>query len=197
MTKVIGLTGGFGTGKTFVASLLRSSGAVVLDADRIAHDCIAKGKPAYRKIVAAFGPDVLGAGRRIDRTKLAAVVFGDTGRVRRLNRIVHPDVIAVIRRSLKKAGEDDIVVIDAPLLVEAGLARTVDSLIVVTCPRNAQIARCMKKFCLGRQDVLKRIGNQIPMAKKVAMADFVIDNGKTKDGTRRQVKRIWKEIAWR
>jgi dephospho-CoA kinase len=194
---VLGLTGSFGTGKSFVASVFRSLGAKVLDADAIAHECLRKGRPAYRKVVRAFGTSVLGAGGAIARPKLARLVFGDRRKLARLERIVHPEVIGVLKRHIRKAGRTGVIVIDAPLLVEAKATRLVDRLVVVTCSQERQIERCGRKFRIGRQEVLKRIGRQIPLKKKVRMADFVIDNNGPKSRTTRQVKKLWEENAWK
>jgi dephospho-CoA kinase len=197
MAKVIGLTGSFGTGKTFAASVFRSLGARVLDADLIARSVTARGKPAYRKIVSAFGPAVLGRAREIDRGKLAGIVFADRKSLERLNRITHPEIIKIIKRGIGRSGLHDVVVVDAPLLIEAGLAGMADIVIVVTAPRHIQIARCMKKFNIERGGVIRRISSQIPVKKKIKIADFVVDNGGSKTETRRQIMRIWKETVWR
>lgn len=197
MAKVIGLTGGFGTGKTYAASILRSLGAKVIDADEIARRAVAKGKPAYRKIAAVFGPEVLAKGRQIDRRRLASIVFSDKKALARLNRIVHPEVIRVIKKSIKSCGVHDVVVLDAPLLVEAGLVGLVDLLIVVTAPRKEQVRRCIKKFRIGKEEVMRRIGNQVPIKKKIDMADYVVDNGGERSKTKDRIIRIWKETVWR
>ena len=193
--KVIGLTGSFGTGKTFVASIFRSLGAKVLDADRLAHEVIKKGMPAYRRIVDIFGEEILDGNGNIRKANLADVVFGDDKKLKLLNRIVHPEVIRSIKQGLKAAGKKDIVVIDAPLLVEANLTGIIDMLIVVKASRKAQVERCMKKFCMAKADVLKRIRAQMPMEKKIKLADFVIDNDGTKSGARRQAVETWKAIS--
>ena len=95
---VIGLTGGFGTGKSYVSGIFKSLGAKVIDADLLAHDSIKKGGPAYRRVAALFGPSVLTAGREIDRSKLGRIVFGDKKALRRLDDIVHPEVIKMIKK---------------------------------------------------------------------------------------------------
>jgi len=216
MAKVIGLTGSFGTGKSFAASVFKSLGAKVLDADMIARSVTAKGKIAHKKVLAAFGGGIIGKGREIDRGKLAEIVFADKKALSRLNRIVHPEVISIIKRSIRKAGIHDVVVVDAPLLIEAGLDRFADILVVVKAPRKLQIERCMKKFnpqtenrrggsfgrgqrssTMDRGGVIRRIANQIPLKKKIEMADFVVDNGGTRPETKKQIKRIWKETVWR
>jgi len=193
--KVIGITGSFGTGKTFVASIIkRSFGAKVLNADEIAHEVIRKGTPAYKKIVALFGEEVLDNGRNIMRKRLADIAFRNKESVGRLNRIVHPEVISCIKRAIRKAGKKEVIVIDAPLLVEANLTGMVDKLIVVKANRKAQLKRCTKKFCIKERKVLDRIENQMPLAKKIKLADFVVDNNGTKSETRKQVKEIWRKI---
>lgn len=194
---VLGLTGSFGTGKTFVASVFRSLGAKVIDADKIAHSVIAKGKPAYKKIVLCFGRDILDRYGRIDRRKLASDVFNDRARLNKLNKIVHPEVIRVIKREIKTAGKSAVVVVDAPLLIEARLLNIVDKLVVVRSTKKRQIDRCIKKFRIKRPEVLKRIRSQMSMQRKVKMADFVVDNDRTRPETIDQVRKVWKEVAWR
>lgn len=197
MTKVIGLTGGFGTGKTSAASVFKSLGAKVLDADMIARGAVAKGRPAYNKIVRTFGKDILNSSNNIDRRKLAAIVFTDKDALKKLNRIVHPVVIAAIKSGIKKAASRDVVVVDAPLLVEANLAGIADALVVIKCSRKAQIERCMRKFRMEKRDVLRRILSQMPVRKKMNMADFVVDNSGSRSGTEKQLRKVWKEIVWR
>ena len=195
--KVIGLTGSFGTGKTFVASIFKSLGAKVLDADKIAHDCLKRGSPAYKRIVRSFGAGILGKDRAISRKKLAGIVFGDRVALTRLERIVHPEVIGVININIKKSRPADVLVIDAPLLIEAKALGLVDKLVVVKCSKKRQIERCVRKYRIKREEVLKRIANQMSLKKKIRMADFVIQNDQSKSRTRSQVKRVWEENVWR
>ena len=195
--KIIGLTGSFGTGKTFAASVFGKLGAKILDADRIAHEVIRKGTPAYKKIVALFGGGILDKNGRIDRKKIAGIVFEDKGNIERLNRITHPAVIKIIKEKIGKCRAVDIVVIDAPLLIEANLTGIVDKLVVVKTSQSKQIERCISKFCMDKKGVLKRIGKQMSLKEKVKLADFVIDNNGTKFETVIQVKKIWEEIVWK
>ncbi|MCX5686069.1 MAG: dephospho-CoA kinase [Candidatus Omnitrophica bacterium] len=194
---VIGLTGGFGTGKTFVGSIFRSLGAKVIDADRIAHTVIKKDSIAYRKIISVFGRDILDMSASIDRRKLGKIVFESPSKLQRLNRIVHPEVIKIIRKKLKSFRRRSVTVIDAPLLIEAGLASSADKIIVVKCSEKVQTQRCGNKFRIEREEILKRIENQLPIRKKMGAADFVIDNSRTRSRTRAQVRRVWKEIVWK
>lgn len=194
--KVIGLTGSFGTGKTFVASVFKSLGARVIDADLIAHRVIRKNSRAYKKIVRAFGKDILTPGTGIDRKKLGKSVFEKKSYLKRLNEIVHPEVIKLIKKKIKEAGEKDIVVVDAPLLLEAKAGDLVDKIVVVKASERNQLNRCAEKFRMNKRDILKRIRGQIPIEKKIKIADFVIDNNGTKSETRAEVKKIWRKV-WR
>lgn len=195
--QIIGLTGGFATGKSYVAGVFKALGAKVIDADKLAHDSLRIGTPVYKKVVKLFGSSILGQGREIDRRKLGRIVFDDRESLKRLDSIVHPEVIKEIKRSIRKAGRNDVVVIDAPLLIEAGLAGMVDELVVVTCPKDEQVRRCIRKFGLDKEEVLKRIKNQIPLTKKIKMADHVVDNSGPKALTREKAKKIWRQIVWR
>jgi len=195
---VIGITGGFGTGKSYVSGIFRELGAKVIDADQLAHDSIKKRGPAYKKVAALFGPSVLGPGREIDRRKLGRIVFEDKRSLKRLDAIVHPEVMKAIKARIRKAARSGaVIVVDAPLLIEAGLAESVDELVVVTCPKDEQVRRCVSKFGIDKEEVLKRIKNQIPLRKKIKMADHVVDNSGPKAGTRKIVKKIWRQIVWR
>ena len=195
--KIVGLTGSFGTGKTSVASVFKSLGAKVIDADKIARSLIEKNGPERGRIVAAFGPEILAASGRINRSKLAGAVFGNKNALARLNRIVHPGVIRRIKAIVKTSGRDAVVVIDAPLLIEAGLLNIVDKLVVVSSSKKRQIERCRKKFRIKREEVLRRISNQMSLKKKLKLADFVVKNDGTKSAMRSQVKKVWEEIVWR
>jgi dephospho-CoA kinase len=193
---VIGLTGSFGTGKTFVASIMKSLGARVIDADSIAHGVIREGGPCYDKIVRLFGDGIIGKGRRIDRRALARIVFSDKRKLRALERVVHPEVIRIIRSRIRQSGSGSTVVIDAPLLVEAKLLALVDRLVVVKCSKKRQIERCVKKFRIKREEALRRIESQMPLSRKLRIADLVIDSNGAKSRTRRLVRKLWEENAW-
>ena len=195
--KVIGLTGSFGTGKTFVASIFKELGARVIDADRVAHKLIRKGSPAYKRIVKSFGKSILTGEGEIDRSKLGHIVFSDKALLRKLNDIVHPYVIKEIKRSIRSAGKTDIVVIDAPLLLEAHLGGLVDKLVVVKCQKRRQVERCQEKFRLKKKEILRRIESQIPIKKKTEIADLVIENSRTKSATIKQVRKAWRVMLWK
>ena len=194
---IIGITGSFGTGKTFVASIFRELGAQVIDADRIAHKVIRKGRAEYKEIVKLFGRDILDKRGRIDRGKLGDIVFSDAALLKKLGKIVHPPVITYIERAIRRAGPKDTVVIDAPLLIEAHLDKLVDKLVVVKCSKRRQVERCQKKFCMRRPEILRRIKSQMPLKRKMEMADLVIENSRTRSRTRKQVRKAWREKLWK
>ena len=197
--KVIGITGGFGTGKTTVARIFKGLGAVVLDADEIAHKVISRSRPAYKRIVKIFGGGIL-KNKKIDRKRLGEIAFQNKALLRKLCKIIHPLVIRKIKEEisrLKRKAPAAVVVLDVPLLIEAGLLRMVDELIVVKASRNLQIKRCQEKTGKKRQDILARIKAQMPINEKIRFSDFVIDNSGTRNRTKGKVRKIWEQIQQR
>jgi len=192
---IIGLTGTFGSGKTTVARMLRSHGALIIDADGIVHHLLRSDKTIYGKIGKVFGDTILKKDKTIDRRKLASLVFADTKVLRTLNAIVHPKVKAIIRRKIREA-ERPIIVIDAPLLIEAGLTRLVDKVIVVTIDPHKQMERLLNKTAFSKSQITRRTKAQMPQEAKRRFADFVIDNSKTINETKRQVEEIRRQL-WR
>jgi dephospho-CoA kinase len=190
---ILGITGSFGSGKTTVARQFSYLGAKIIDADKIAHRIIKPGNKTYRKIIRVFGKDILKSGKTIDRYKLSGIVFNNKNALNKLNRIMHPEIIRVIRKCIKSS-RAKIIVLDAPLLIEAGLRGIVDKLIVVKINRKKQLGRLIKKTSLSRADILKRVYRQIPLSRKANLADFVIDNSGTIKETKRQVENICKNM---
>jgi len=191
---VIGVTGSFGTGKTFVSKILGSYGADVIDADAAAHVVLRKGTRQYAAVVSRFGERILDGKREIDRNVVARIVFGDVRSLRRLSEIVHPPVIRAIRQCIARAAHNRsrrAVVIDAPLLFETGLDSLADIRIVVTASLRTQVGRCRRKFGLSKKEVLARIHSQMSLGEKAGLADVVIDNNRKRSYTRRQVRELW------
>jgi dephospho-CoA kinase len=175
---LIGLTGGVATGKTTVAKMFHRCGAVVIDADRLAHAAVEPGKPAWRDIVRTFGGSVLHPDRTLNRQALGALAFKNKATLRRLEHIIHPRVAREQARLTRQAVKDNpraVVIYDVPLLFEAGIDRRVDATIVVTADQNTQIARLKKRNGLSRAEALRRIQSQMPLAAKRRSADYVID----------------------
>ena len=193
---VIGITGSFGSGKSTVAGIFKKSGACVIDADSLAHECLRPGSAAYKKIISIFGKGVLCVNKTIDRRRLGEVVFDDHRRLLKLNSIIHPEVIREIRRRVR-AAKSGLVVLDAPLLIEAGLQRQVDKVVVVTANQINQVKRLQRRCSLDRAGILKRINSQIPLKKKISIADFVIDNDGSLAQTKKQVDEIRRVLLWR
>lgn len=190
---ILGLTGSFGSGKSTVAGIFDSLGAKVIDADVLARECVTPGKKAYKKIVKFFGASVLRKDKTIDRARLGQLVFNDLKRLKKLNSIVHPEVISQMKKQIKQAREE-IVVLDVPLLIEAGLENLVDKIIVVKTTRAKQLKRVRNKTSLGNADILKRIRAQLSLSAKEHLADFVIDNSGSISKTKEQVEKVWRSL---
>jgi dephospho-CoA kinase len=192
---VIGLTGNIATGKSVVGSMLARRGAEHIDADKLAHRVMDRGSPAWEKIVATFGLEMLKPNGAIDRRELGAIVFSDPGALARLEAIVHPDVIDTTRQ-LIAASEAPVVVIEAIKLIESGMVRQLcDALWVVTAPRAVQIRRLVEQRGLSEAEAILRIDAQPAQALKVTRADVVIDNGDTLENTERQVDQAWTALG--
>jgi dephospho-CoA kinase len=194
----VGLTGGIAAGKSTVAGFLAEAGAVVIDADRLAHAAIAPGGGAYDEVVERFGRGVLGDDEWIDRAKLGALVFADAEARADLERIVHPHVMAGLRahvEELRERGVDGVVVFDAALIVEAGAQDELDGLIVVRCSQETQIERLARRSGLSREEALARIEAQVPLQDKLAVADWIIDTETALEETRRQTRRLYRELS--
>ncbi|MBN1136414.1 MAG: dephospho-CoA kinase [Anaerolineae bacterium] len=196
---LIGLTGNIATGKSLVAQMLAELGARVIDADQVAHTVMRPGGPAYDAVVEAFGAGILieaDADGTIDRAKLGAIVFRDPAALRRLERIVHPATVAAVNRLIAAAAEQ-VVVVEAIKLIEAGMYRRYEALWVVTAPREVQIARLMAIRALSEAEAALRVDAQPPQAEKAALADLVIVNDGSVADLRLKVEAAWAEVKRR
>jgi dephospho-CoA kinase len=194
---LVGLTGSIGSGKSTVARMLAERGAVVLDADAYARDAVAAGTPGYRAVVERFGGEVLDPAGELDRRALAAIVFADGEARRDLEAIVHPEVRRRLARAIEDHADDDIVVIDSPLLVEGGHRGSVQLLVVVTAPEEAQLARLAADRGMSEDDARARMAAQLPVEEKAAIADVVLDNDGDLLDLERQVERLWRDLEAR
>ena len=175
---LVGLTGGVATGKSTVAKMFKRCGAVVIDADQLARDVVKPGKPAWRAIVTLFGRTVLNPDRSLDRQALGSIVFRNRTKRRQLERIIHPRVAREQQRLVRRVAirkPHAVVIYEVPLLFEAGADKRVDKTIVVTADRETQIVRLTKRNSLSRAEAIRRIQAQMPLSKKVRLADIVID----------------------
>ncbi|MDD5084919.1 MAG: dephospho-CoA kinase [Candidatus Omnitrophica bacterium] len=189
---VVGITGGFHTGKSTVLGFFKKWGAYTLSCDEIARRSLAKGTRTYRAIARRFGESVLTKSRAIDRRKLAGVIFGNRKERIKLERIIHPYVFREIRRRLKK--RCGIAAIEVPLLFETGFEKRCDSTVSVFCGRGKQIKRVSRGDSFSKDELKRRIRHQIPLSEKLRLSDFVIDNGKTLARTRREARKVWLKI---
>ncbi|MCK9431271.1 MAG: dephospho-CoA kinase [Candidatus Omnitrophica bacterium] len=192
---VLGLTGGIGSGKSTVARMLKTKDSLLIDADRLAHDSFKIGSPVYKKVVAYFGERILKTNKCIDRSKLGRIAFVNKAALVKLNNIVHKALIADIRRLIKDS-DKKIIILDAALIIETGLGRMVDKLLVVKADREQQILRSQKRLGLDRDEVLQRMKYQISQATKLRLADFIIDNRGLISETRKQVSEI-RRMVWK
>jgi dephospho-CoA kinase len=193
----LGLTGGLGSGKTRVAQTLQELGAAVVDADQLAREAVAPGTPGWRAVVEAFGGEYLCADGLLDRRKLSRLVFADEAARRRLEAIIHPVVRQLLRervKALERAGAP-VVVLEVPLLFEAGFADEVDKVVVVAAPEEVRLRRALARDRLTAKETRQRLAAQLPLGEKVRRADYVIDNSGPWEETRRQVERLWEEIS--
>ena len=196
----VGLTGGIASGKSTVARMLVEKGAVLIDFDELTLEVEEPDKPAWREIVRHFGEAVLLPDRRIDRGKLGAIVFADPVKRRILNGIVHPAVFAEWRRRLaeiERRQPDAVVLSDIPLLIEAGLEKMVDLVLLVYIPPDEQIRRLTARNGFSREEAERRVSAQMPMVQKIPRADRVIRNEGSIEETAREVERIWENLQWR
>ncbi len=187
---VIGLTGNIACGKSLVLRTLAELGAETIDADLVAREVMSQGSPVLEEVARAFGPEIINPDGSLDRRALARIVFSDPEQLARLEAIVHPPVVELIRQRVAES-RSPVVVIDAIKLFEAGLARDCDEVWVVTCTPGQQLARLMARDRISEEEALLRIRAQPPQEEKVRRADRVIDNSGTMEDTTAQVRAAW------
>jgi dephospho-CoA kinase len=188
----LGLTGGIASGKSAVASILRELGFPVLDADSLSHQLMEPGQPAHDEIIREFGADFAEGSGRIDRGRLAAVVFADPAKLARLNAILHPRVeqaMLVQFDAWQRSGLRDAAFVEAALLVEAGLTKYLDGLVVVFCTPEQQLQRLLARD-MSEPEARGRIAAQLPLEEKLRHATYTIDCSGALDSTRAQVQTL-------
>lgn len=188
--KIIGLTGGIASGKSTVSTILKEMGIEVIDVDVVAREVVAVDTDCWRKIVDAFGQEVLFEDGEINRKKLGNVVFADIEKLNILNSITHPFIIERVKERIGLLTNDvknKIIVIDAAILIEMGLNKLVDEIWVVSVDKETQISRLMERDNLSRENALNRIRSQLALDEKVKFATHVIDNSKDIQQVREQI----------
>lgn len=195
----IGLTGGIGSGKSTVADLLSSEGFLIVDADQVARDIVEPGQPALAELAEAFGHDVLKPDGTLDRAGLAAKAFVSEEQTALLNAITHPRIAEESARRFNDAEAHGakVAVYDMPLLVEKGLDRTMDLVVVVDVHVEERVRRLVEKRGLTEDDVRRRIASQVPDAVRLKAADIVVDNNGTLEDLHAEASKLIAEILGR
>jgi len=196
----VGLTGGIASGKSTVSAILRELGAVVIDADQLARDVVARGTPGLDAVVAEFGPGLLTAEGDLDRAAMGSLVFADDAARKRLEAIVHPLVFERIVDLETHAPEGAVVVHDIPLLAESGRATAsdrggFDAVIVVDAPQEVQVARMVRDRGWTESDALARIAAQASPEDRRAIASYVVENTGSRAELRQKIEEIYADLT--
>lgn len=192
---IIGLTGGYASGKSTVAKMFVEFGAALIDADQLAREVVEPEKAAWFEIMAHFGKEILLGNREIDRKALGEIVFRDKKERERLNLIVHPRVLEEELEAIDDIRErkpDAIVILSVPLLIESGHSNYCDRIVVVNVDEETHIKRLMERDGFSREEAVRRINSQLPLSEKIKYADYIIDNSGSIEDTERQVREVFK-----
>lgn len=196
----VGLTGGIACGKSAVAKLLSQKGAKIIDLDQIAREVVKPGTEAWFELISFFGQEVLSSDGSLDRKKLGEIIFADAEKRKKLNDITHGTIIKQVQEHKENFYADPrnlgkVLVIMAPLLIEAKMFTMVDRLMVVCCREEIQRIRLMKRDNIDAQEAERRIRSQMPMEEKLKYAHFIIDNSGSLEQTEKQVAEIWAKLS--
>jgi len=194
---IIGLTGGIGSGKSSVTEMFKDEGAYVIDFDYLARVVVEPDKPAWKKIIDYFGPEILSPDRTLNRSILAEIVFSDTKSRKVLEGFTHPRIFEerdTLIKDIKKKDPNAVVIIDVPLLFELSLKKKFDKVVLVYVSRDVQIKRAIKRGVLTKEKVEKRLKAQIPIEEKKLLSDYIINNEGSLKDTRDQVRNVVHEL---
>ncbi len=196
MTKVIGLTGGIGSGKSTVSQCLAELGAVILDADKVGHEAFKPSTEAWREVVAAFGRQILTPSGEIDRKKLGEIVFSQPESLSRLNQIMHPRMYDMMQAQIEEYRRQgvDVVVLEAAILIEANWTSLVDEVWVTVAPEATVLKRLKEQRGLAEEQTLARIRSQLSAEERAKHADVVINNDGELDEVKAKVKELWARL---
>jgi dephospho-CoA kinase len=196
MTRVIGLTGGIGSGKSTVSRFLAELGAVVLDADKIGHEVYLPDTDTWRELVKIFGRGILAPDNTIDRKKLGAIVFGNDAELKKLDAMIHPRITEIIRQRIdgyRRKGAK-IIVLDAPVLFEANAEKLVDEIWVVVSDEKNVIRRAAARTGLPAAQIRARIRSQLTNAERINHAQVIIHNDGNIEQLKEKVQELWQQI---
>ncbi len=194
---IFGLTGGIASGKSTVAGMLRDLGALVMDADALGHELMARGQPAYEEILQAFGEGILDIRGEIDRRRLGSIVFADDEKRRQLNAILHPRILTrqeEMAAAWRRKHPAAVIAAEAALIYEAGVASRFAKVIVTWCRPEQQVERLVAKAGLSREEAQRRVDAQWPAEEKRRRADYVIDCSGSLAATRAQVEQLFPKL---
>ena len=194
--KVIGLTGGIGSGKSTVAGFLAELGAVLIDADKVGHEAFEPGTDGWREVVTAFGKDILKPNREIDRAKLAKVVFGKPVALARLNQIMHPRILEMVKARLAelRRRKTRVAVVEVPLLIEADWKPYVDEIWVTVASEAKVLRRLKERSGFSETESITRIRSQMTNEERIKHATQVINTDGTLEEVKERVKKLWLEL---
>jgi len=195
--KVIGLTGGIGSGKSTVSRFLAELGAVIIDADKVGHEAYKSDTDIWREVVAAFGRQILTPNGDIDRKKLGEIVFDKPEALSRLNQILHPRIYDMVKAKIEGYRRQgvDVVVLEAPLLIEAGWASSVDEVWVTAASESTVLRRLEECSGLSEQQSLARIRFQLSSEERIKHANVVINNDGDINELKSKVEKLWQGLA--
>jgi dephospho-CoA kinase len=194
--KVIGLTGGIGSGKSTVSQLLSELGANVLDADKVGHQCYQPGTETWKDVVDAFGEEIVAPDGSIDRKKLGAIVFKDPEALTRLNQIMHPRMYDMMADQIEeyRLGGAEVVVLEAAILLEAGWTPLVDEIWITVASEPTVVQRVRERTGLPEEQIRSRIRSQLSNEERKGKADLVISNDGGLDELRKKVEELWEGL---
>ncbi|CAD7702962.1 unnamed protein product [Ostreobium quekettii] len=200
--KIVGLSGGIATGKSTASELIAGHGIAVVDCDVIAHEVVKPGRWAWRRVVAAFGNDILLDNGELNRDLLGRIVFNDPAARKKLNRATHLPVLLEMARQLLTHWMlcAHVVVVDMPLLFDIKAQGFFKPAVLVDCDEHTQLSRLMARDGSSQQDASARINSQMPLAQKRELADVCLDNSGSREELARQVAEVvaeWQKGRWR
>ena len=190
---VIGLIGGIGSGKSSVSSILNSLGVDVIDADKVGHEAYTPNSEGWRKVISAFGQDIVGPENEIDRKKLGSIVFSDPSEMEKLNKLMHPIIHDLVEEKIQNLADQgiNVVVLEAAILIEANWQDLTDEIWLAKANREVVIERVQLRNNFSREEIIKRIESQMSNNDREKHADIVIDNDGTIKQLEETVKTLW------
>jgi dephospho-CoA kinase len=194
---IVALTGGIASGKSVVSSILEELGCTLHHADRVAHEIMEPGKPAYKKIVAHFGKKILNKDKTINRSRLGKIIFSDKKEQNFLNELIHPLVLKKKKETIEKLRKErthTIFISEAALTIEAGFIDFFDKIIVVYCKKEIQVERLMERDHINRKEALKKLMSQMAPEDKLKYADYIIDTSGSLKNTVEQTERVYRNL---